>query len=119
MLRNASSFDGKVNGWLSAGEVCSESGASYRQLDCWCRRGLIEPVAVLRSDGKPGGGTGSTRWFDPSQVRLVRVMRVVSQWAGGFGNRPSFMWDLGGDGPWVYERDGVRVTVEVVHDGGP
>jgi hypothetical protein len=52
---------------LSATEVCQRTGASYRQVDYWCRSGVIEPWVGAT-------GNGSRRVFSEYQVRVVRLI---------------------------------------------
>lgn len=50
-----------------APQVCALTGATYRQVDYWCRRGyLVEAVAAQ--------GSGSQRLFDPVAVTTCAVM---------------------------------------------
>ena len=46
-------------------------GVSYRQLDYWCRTGIIEPVVEAR-------GSGCHRRFSPEQVRVVALVAQLS-----------------------------------------
>lgn len=52
---------------LSAPQVCRLVGISYRQLDYWCRLGLIRPVA---SESR---GSGVARRFDEAQLPAIRL----------------------------------------------
>lgn len=49
---------------LRATEVCELTGITYRMLDYWTNRGLIEPVVEA-------SGSGSHRYFDPSVVDQI------------------------------------------------
>lgn len=47
-------------------------GVSYRQLDYWCRTGVIEPLV-------PARGSGNARRFTPEQVQVVRLVARLSE----------------------------------------
>jgi hypothetical protein len=53
--------------WLRSPEVCDQTGASYRQLDFWCRRGYVGS----QNDGE---GHGSQRRWSPEEVAVVSRM---------------------------------------------
>lgn len=59
----------------SAGYVLQTCpGLTYRQLDHWCRRGLVP--------GIPGGSSssqGNPREFSGKQVRWIRIMSELAQ----------------------------------------
>ncbi len=48
-------------------EVCRLTGATYREVDYWCRRGLIVPAVEAR-------GSGSARAFSDANVAEVRLV---------------------------------------------
>jgi hypothetical protein len=52
-------------------EVCTRTGASYRQLDYWSRLGLF--------GGTDGLGSGSQRDWEDHQVVLVRAFVLISR----------------------------------------
>lgn len=53
-------------------EVCNQTGATYRQLDHWCRRGYLRPAGE-------GLGQGRPRTWPAEEVRVVAVMvRLVA-----------------------------------------
>lgn len=55
----------------SAREVADAAGVSYRQLDYWCRLGLVRPsIAEAR-------GSGSRRAFTSHDLAIVRVLGAV------------------------------------------
>lgn len=56
----------------SAPEVCDAAGISYRQLDYWCRRGLITPSA------RDATGSGSRRRFTAHDLAVVKVIAAVA-----------------------------------------
>lgn len=66
--RNPSEFE-----TISSVELQELTGASYRQIDYWCRQGYIQPVG----DGTPG--TGQRRRFDPAIVRKVKLITKISK----------------------------------------
>jgi DNA-binding transcriptional MerR regulator len=59
--------------FLTAGEVCRIADISYRQLDDWCRTGLV-PLA------DPMPGYGRRRLFDQSAVeRVIEIAQARRQ----------------------------------------
>lgn len=46
-------------------------GVSYRQLDYWCRTGIIDPMV-------PACGSGRPRRFSEEQVQVVRLVAMLS-----------------------------------------
>lgn len=56
----------------SAPDVCNAAGISYRQLDYWCRVGLIHP------SGGDAQGSGSRRRFSPHDLAIVKVIGAVA-----------------------------------------
>lgn len=50
---------------ITSWDVCAQAGVSYRQLDYWCRLGIIEPV------GGATPGSGSQRRFTSREIRVV------------------------------------------------
>jgi DNA-binding transcriptional MerR regulator len=63
-------------GWYSSADVCVLAGCTYRQLDSWCRLGLVTP-SVTEANGQ---GT-RRRWSSDDVVRVRRVV-AASQLAG-------------------------------------
>lgn len=55
---------------FSFGEVQRLTGITERQLDYWCRVGVICPAV-------PANGSGSRRAFDVREVNAIRVFAVV------------------------------------------
>ena len=51
-------------------ELCQLTGASYRQIDYWCRSGYI--------DCEPGRGSGTQRSFRPAEVVQALVLSRVA-----------------------------------------
>lgn len=49
---------------ITARELCSRLGITYRQLDYWLRCGMLEDNAA---------GSGSTRTFTPSDIRALTL----------------------------------------------
>jgi DNA-binding transcriptional MerR regulator len=61
------------NTHLSASEVCQVAGISYRQLDDWCRTGLV-PL------DDPMPGSGHHRRYDQAAVdRVVQIATLRQQ----------------------------------------
>lgn len=52
----------------SSSQVCTMTGATYRQLDYWVRTGILRPEYAVAN------GSGTQRRFAPDQVRLVRLI---------------------------------------------
>jgi hypothetical protein len=60
---------------LTPSEVCQRTGATYRQLDYWCRQGWLHPDRV----GYSVNGSGSPRDWPLSEIRAARTMaRLVA-----------------------------------------
>jgi DNA-binding transcriptional MerR regulator len=57
---------------ITSGELCALTDASYRQLDYWCRVGLISP------NGKSTPGSGYYRHFNSDIVDRVKFLVNVS-----------------------------------------
>lgn len=60
------------DGCKSSTEVTRLTGASYRQVDYWCRTGLIPGQLA-------GPGSGGRRRFTPEQVDRVRFLLTASR----------------------------------------
>lgn len=56
---------------LSSPEVCELSGLTYRQLDHWCRRGLIAPEVAA-----DGSGT-HRRWHPRVLIEIARLAAAI------------------------------------------
>lgn len=54
----------------SSPEVCELAGVTFRQLDYWCRTGLVEPSI-------PAHGCGTRRRFSRRDVQLVAILGHV------------------------------------------
>lgn len=54
-------------------QVVEMTGASYRQIDFWCRRGLIPGMA------HEANGSGSRRAFTETNVERVRLLLRASR----------------------------------------
>lgn len=52
---------------LSSTEVLQRAGITYRQLDYWCRTGLLKPVEAMP-------GSGNAREFPDSEVRTATAL---------------------------------------------
>lgn len=59
---------------ISSMELCKRTGASYRQIDYWCRGDVFKP-----SNGHNSPGSGNPREFDASIVPAVKLLVRVSQ----------------------------------------
>lgn len=56
---------------LSSTEVLKRVGCTYRQLDYWCREGVITPTVEAT-------GNGSRRRFSERQVRILRLIHGLA-----------------------------------------
>lgn len=57
--------------WVTSHELINDATISYRQLDYWCRTGLLEPL----EDATPG--SGDYRRFNHTQARRAYLIRVL------------------------------------------
>lgn len=55
----------------SSAEVCRVAGVTYRQLDGWCRHGVVAPSV-------PARGTGSCRRFSGRDLLIVEAVARMS-----------------------------------------
>jgi hypothetical protein len=62
--------------YISTQELADRTGASYRQIDYWCRNDIFGPV------GENTPGSGYRRRFDESEVRKVELLVRVSSVLG-------------------------------------
>ncbi len=62
---------------LTAAEVVATSGLTYRQLDYWCRAGVLGPERAR------GPGTGYPREWTPEDVAILCALRRLR----GLGTR--------------------------------
>lgn len=58
---------------IETAELVNQTGATARQIDYWCRNGIIETV------GSPNPGMGFRREFDDSIVSRVRFLAAISK----------------------------------------
>lgn len=56
---------------LTTRDVCEMAGVTYRQIDYWCRLGLVAPSV------QEAKGSGTFRHFVPEDVLAVRLARVL------------------------------------------
>jgi hypothetical protein len=54
-------------------ELCRRTGASFRQVDYWCRGGVIKPV------GYPTPGSGTPREWDAKITPAVKLLVKMSK----------------------------------------
>ncbi len=65
--------------------ACELAGVTYRQLDYWCRSGVIIPAAVVGGDGGPTHcergwpGSGRHRRFTGRQVTILAACGVLAR----------------------------------------
>ena len=62
------------NTHVSASTAVKETGITYRQLDHWCRTGLVEPA-------KPAEGSGSQRAYSEHNISILKLVK----WLGDVG----------------------------------
>jgi DNA-binding transcriptional MerR regulator len=74
------------NGHLRTIELCRLVGCTYRQLDYWCRTGLVVPY-------REANGSGSTRYFDAEGLRQASILTRLT----ALGISPMLIRDLGLD----------------------
>lgn len=94
---------------VSSAELCSRSGATYRQVDYWARNGILCPEVEA-------SGTGTRRSYGADQVRRARALVALSRLAAVGGRRRTNLLRKvpPGPPPWVIEADGLRIRVEEV-----
>ena len=68
----------------TAAEVCAQTGCSWRQLDYWCRTGLL-PGPDRRRDGKFAGARGDGRRF--AAVEVAAAAAIIEMLEGGVSLR--------------------------------
>lgn len=61
---------------LSSNEVSRLVGVTYRQLDYWCRTGLVRPHVVAH-------GSGSRRRWSKDDVERVRRLAIAARLCSG------------------------------------
>lgn len=54
-------------------DLMLQTGLTYRQIDYWCRRGIIDPV-----NGEDLG-SGFDREFDASTTESIRVLGIIAK----------------------------------------
>lgn len=60
-----------------APQVCALSGTTYRQIDYWCRTGLLQPEV-------PARGSGSQRLFSAREASVAWALGRLSELGPGF-----------------------------------
>lgn len=59
-------------GCVSSRDIKEQSGASYRQVDYWCHRGILK--------SHTGNiGSGNFRYFDPEEIRVAKFFVKFSE----------------------------------------
>ena len=66
-------MSGEPVGGLTSAQVCAAAGVTYRQLDSWCRVGLVTP------SGRVAAGYGSRRLWTAADVAVVRRLGDASR----------------------------------------
>lgn len=64
---------GRMAKTILSKELIDRSGASYRQIDYWCRHGIIAPV------GNPAPGSGSRKEWDEGLVERCAFLAAMSR----------------------------------------
>lgn len=81
-------------------QVCGFAGITYRQLDYWCRTGLLRPE-------QPARGSGSQRGFSLREARIAWTLGQLSSLGPGFLVELDCLRDLDRWGGWlVVDHDG-------------
>lgn len=101
------------DGLLGSMEVIEQTGITYRQLDYWCRTGIIEPTI-------PGRGSGSARRFTEREVDTIRALvamlslsfAVPSKRPGGLKAFVEHVREHGATGSWEFAPG---VTIDLAH----
>lgn len=88
-------------------ELAQTSGATFRQLDFWARRGYLVPAVEAK-------GSGTKRRYTLDAINRARVMASFSRLFTS--NPPSELLELIGttDPPWLLRNDSIRITIEQV-----
>lgn len=60
------------DGELSSAQLCELAGVTYRQLDYWCRSGLVHPAIAA-------AGHGSRRRWTAGDVAAVAELGEISR----------------------------------------
>ena len=76
--------------WTSP-EAYGLAGITYRQLDYWCRKGLI-PNTTAR-------GSGSRRVFSAADIMVAWALGQVARWFGSNGDMPQIVSAIVADDP--------------------
>jgi hypothetical protein len=92
-------------------EVYKQTGATYRQMDYWCRVGYLRPA-------KEGEGSGYARLWSPVDIRLMKILvafcRATGEVPGPVASRVSdVIYKAGGDTRLRY------LSVRLPPDGFP
>jgi DNA-binding transcriptional MerR regulator len=66
-----------VSSYFTSRQVVGMTGVSYRQLDCWTRRGILAPIYVDRTGARRSGGSGTARRFGAADVEKVRRIKAL------------------------------------------
>ena len=61
----------------SSAQVCELAGISYRQLDYWCRTGMVHPSV------QECHGSGTRRRCSAADVMAIKRIRIASELMGG------------------------------------
>lgn len=61
---------------LTSVQLCRAAGCTYRQLDYWTRRGLIEPAVQAE-------GSGTRRGWSVDDIPRVRRLVIAARFASG------------------------------------
>lgn len=60
------------DGTFSTRDAAILTGATYRQIDYWCRAGILR-------EAQPANGSGSRRAFHRSEIRIIRAVAALRQ----------------------------------------
>lgn len=91
---------------VSAPELCRLSGASYRHVDRWPRKGYLKPVLSAR-------GPGTRRSYAADQIKAARRIAAFSAIVENESIGGVFARLAAENGPVSFEANGCQVTISV------
>lgn len=92
---------------IDSKELVMLTGATYRQIDYWCRQGIIFPVG----EGTPG--SGNRRQFDKSLIDRIKLVVKISAAFSRDNSPMKYILEHYEDGEFNMG-DGVYLTWDVI-----
>lgn len=92
-----------------APQVCALAGVTYRQIDYWCRTGLLRPPVAAR-------GSGSQRLFDVREAQVAWTLGRLSSLGPGFLVELGCLRDLDEWRGWLLVEPSGCAVVDAVAD---